>query len=116
MPFLAAIALLGLVFEDDNLRAFGVIGHRSQYPGPFDRRLSYVHLSAIGHQQHPVQLYLLSHLEVQFFDLYSLACADSLLLSACLNHSVHLLASQYDLCHSATVIILAFDLFVKDIN
>jgi hypothetical protein len=89
MPFLAAVAYLGLVFKDNDFRTPATSLHRSQHFGPVDKRFADGHTIAVGDKQNPVKFHSTALSRIQMFDFYRLAFGYFILLAAGFNNSVN---------------------------
>ena len=56
MPFLAPVMHLGFVFKDNDLFSLALAQDLGDNLGPLHCRPAYVHLIALGDEQHPIQL------------------------------------------------------------
>src|SRR5690606_4886348 len=84
-----AIALLGLVLENQNLLMPAVLLHGGDHLGPFHGRGAHLGLPILGDQQHPIQLDGAVGLGLQPLHPDPVAFSHPVLLSARLHNRVH---------------------------
>src|SRR4030043_131635 len=89
VTFLAAIAYLGFIFEDDYFIAFAVLLDRGHYSRPVYIRFAERYVVAVGNQQHLIQFNCTAFVRCQPVDFYRLALGYFILFTVCFDYRVN---------------------------